>query len=186
MTKQILFIHGAGNQRHPEGSDKLVTYLQEQLGSNYEVQAPDMPDPDHPRYLAWRDQIARELDAPGDEIILIGHSVGGSVLVKALAEGIPGKKPLPGCFLSLHPTGAKMRIGPSKSSHSRRILQPGYRRSGPSSSITAATTRSCPLPILSTGKKNFHRQLSACSRAPSILSSLVCLNLSMTVSTWHL
>ena len=46
MRKQILFIHGAGNQHKPEGSGKLVAYLRQQLGSDYQVLAPDMPDPD--------------------------------------------------------------------------------------------------------------------------------------------
>ena len=67
MGKQILFIHAAGNKRHPLGSGKLIASLQDQLGSDYHILAPDMPDPDHPRYLAWRDHIEQELgklDAP--------------------------------------------------------------------------------------------------------------------------
>jgi hypothetical protein len=57
MAKRVLFIHVAGNKRHPLGSGKLIAYLQEQLGSDYDVSAPDMPDPDHPHhphYEAWR------------------------------------------------------------------------------------------------------------------------------------
>ncbi len=75
MTKPILFIHGAGNQRHPLGSGKLVASLKRELGSDYEVLAPDMPDPDHPRYLAWRDQIEQELDKLDADVLLIGHSL---------------------------------------------------------------------------------------------------------------
>jgi hypothetical protein len=51
MRKPILFIQGAGNKHKPLGSGKLIAYLQEQLGSDYHVLAPDLPDPDHPRYL---------------------------------------------------------------------------------------------------------------------------------------
>ena len=40
MSKQILFIQGAGNKHKPLGSGKLIAYLQEQLGSDYEVLAP--------------------------------------------------------------------------------------------------------------------------------------------------
>jgi uncharacterized protein len=87
MTKHILFIHAAGDKRHPLGSGKLIAYLQDQLGSDYQVLAPDMPNPDHPRYLAWRNQIEQELAALDDDLLLIGHSLGGSILLKYLAEG---------------------------------------------------------------------------------------------------
>lgn len=89
MAKQILFIHGAGNKRRSYGSGKLIAELQEKLGSDYEVVSPDMPDPDSPHYLAWRDQIKQELTILNEDIILIGHSVGGSVLMKLLAEEEP-------------------------------------------------------------------------------------------------
>lgn len=106
MTKRVLFIHAAGNKRHPAGSGKLIAYLQEQLGSDYEVLAPDMPDPDHPRYLAWRDQIEQELASMEDECILIGHSLGGSLLLKTLAEGIFHKR-IAGLFLVSTPYWGK-------------------------------------------------------------------------------
>jgi pimeloyl-ACP methyl ester carboxylesterase len=92
MAKQIFFIHGAGNQHHPDGSGKLVASLKRELGSDYEVLAPDMPDPDHPAYKAWRDQIGQELGRLDPDVLLIGHSFGGSVLLKYLAEGT-GKCP---------------------------------------------------------------------------------------------
>src|SRR5437764_13334174 len=57
MRKHILFIQGTGNKHKPLGSGKLIAYLQDQLGSDDEVLATDMPDPDHPRYLPWSDQI---------------------------------------------------------------------------------------------------------------------------------
>src|SRR5216683_8158986 len=85
MRKQILFIHGAGNQHKPLGSGKLIASLQEQLGSDYQILAPDMPDPDHPGYKAWRDQIEQELGKLDADVLLIGHSFGGSVLLKYLA-----------------------------------------------------------------------------------------------------
>jgi hypothetical protein len=61
MAKRVLFIHAAGKKSHPLGSGKLIASLKAQLGSDYEVLAPDMPDPDHPGYKAWRDQIEQEL-----------------------------------------------------------------------------------------------------------------------------
>lgn len=98
MSRQILFIQGAGNKYKPFGSGKLIAYLQKQLGSDYEVLAPDMPDPEHPRYLAWRDQIEQELGKLDADALLIGHSLGGSMLLKYLAEGTY-QRPIVGLFL---------------------------------------------------------------------------------------
>ena len=106
MRKPILFIQGAGNKHKPLGSGKLIASLQEQLGSDYHVLAPDMPDPDHPRYLAWRNQIAQELDKLDADVLLIGHSLGGSMLLKYLAEG-PYQKPIAGMFLVAVPDFGK-------------------------------------------------------------------------------
>ena len=106
MRKQILLIQGAGNQHNPLGSGKLVASLRQQLGSDYHVLAPDMPDPDHPRYLAWRDQIEQELGKLAADVLLIGHSLGGSLLLKYLAEGTY-QKPIAGMFLVAVPYWGK-------------------------------------------------------------------------------
>src|SRR5437763_11517282 len=98
MSKPILFIQGAGNKHKPLGSGKLIAYLQEHLGSDYHVLAPDMPDPDHPRYLAWRDQIEQELGKLDADALLIGHSLGGLMLLKYLSEGTYQKQ-IAGQFL---------------------------------------------------------------------------------------
>jgi len=98
MRKQVLFIQGAGNKHKPFGSGKLIAYLQKQLGSDYKVLAPDMPDPDHPRFLAWRDQIEQERGKLDADALLIGHSLGGSMLLKYLAEGTD-PRPIVGLFL---------------------------------------------------------------------------------------
>jgi predicted alpha/beta hydrolase family esterase len=83
----ILAIHAAGDPRHPEGSGQLFDWLGRELGSDYRVLAPTMPKPDEPHYRPWRDRIEQELGAVQDSVILFGHSFGGSVLVKYLAEG---------------------------------------------------------------------------------------------------
>lgn len=84
--------------RHPEGSGVLADYLTEQLGGGYRVIAPEMPNADHPRYRPWRDAIERELAALDDSVILVGHSFGGSVLLKYLAQG-SYRKPIGAVFL---------------------------------------------------------------------------------------
>jgi predicted alpha/beta hydrolase family esterase len=96
----VFFVHAAGDPRHPEGSGRLIDYLGRELGSDYRVLAPTMPDPDHPRYSPWRNRIGDDLatlDGSGD-VILVGHSFGGSVLLKYLSEGAY-QEPIRGLFL---------------------------------------------------------------------------------------
>ncbi|HKN42456.1 MAG TPA: alpha/beta fold hydrolase [Propionibacteriaceae bacterium] len=97
-TQPVLFIQGAGSMHDPEGSGRLAAYLAGQLSTGYGVISPEMPDADHPRYQPWRDRIAQELEAIDEEVIFVGHSFGGSVLLKYLAEG-SYQKPVRGLFL---------------------------------------------------------------------------------------
>jgi len=97
-TQPVLFIQGAGMMHDPEGSGRLAAYLARELSADHRVIAPEMPDADNPHYQPWRDRIEQELQAIDEEVILIGHSLGGSVLLKYLAEG-SYRKPVPGLFL---------------------------------------------------------------------------------------
>jgi predicted alpha/beta hydrolase family esterase len=99
MAKQsVYFVHGAGDPRQPLGSGHLSDYLQQELGDAYELIAPTMPQPDEPHYEPWRDRIAADLARIADEPTLVGHSFGGSVLLKSLAEGVY-QAPINGLFL---------------------------------------------------------------------------------------
>jgi uncharacterized glyoxalase superfamily protein PhnB/predicted alpha/beta hydrolase family esterase len=84
--KQVLFIHSGGSQGHHEGSSDLVAYLRHMLGADYQVLCPPMPDPDNPEYLQWKVQLRTELAGVEDGVIVVGHSLGGSVLLKYLSE----------------------------------------------------------------------------------------------------
>jgi hypothetical protein len=97
-TQPVLFIQGAGGMHQPEGSGRLAAYLARELGTGYRVIAPEMPDADNPRYQPWRDRIERELEAINEAVILVGHSFGGSVLLKYLAQG-SYQRPIRGLFL---------------------------------------------------------------------------------------
>ena len=98
-TQPVLFIQGAGNMHEPEGSGRLAAYLGRELGTDYRVLAPEMPNADYPDYRSWRDRIEQQLGAiDGEQVTLIGHSFGGSVLLKYLAEG-SYRKPVRGLFL---------------------------------------------------------------------------------------
>jgi uncharacterized protein len=97
MSKRVLFIHGGGEGAYEEDR-KLAASLQDTLGTAYDVRAPKMPDEDRPVYEAWKERIAKELDALEGEVILVGHSLGGSILLKCLSEE-GAEKPVAGLFL---------------------------------------------------------------------------------------
>jgi predicted alpha/beta hydrolase family esterase len=85
MQKVVLFIRGAGEGAY-EADALLAGSLQKELGPAYHVRYPGMPLEDDEGYLAWKAQIAAELAGLEDEVILVGHSVGGSILLKFLTE----------------------------------------------------------------------------------------------------
>jgi len=61
-----------------------------------------MPEPEHPAYGTWKKKLGHQLDLIDDEVVLIGHSLGGSVLVKYFSE-IPYQKPIAGLFIIASP-----------------------------------------------------------------------------------
>jgi uncharacterized protein len=103
----VLFIHGAGRKQDPEGSGGLIAHLDAALGSGYEVRAPDMPDPDAPRYEAWGGRIDEEVAALDGGALLVGHSLGASMLLKCLAGRPASHRPVAGLFLVSTPYWGK-------------------------------------------------------------------------------
>lgn len=102
MKKDIFFIHSAGPQGPHVGSDGLVESLKKSLGSEYVLHHPIMPDPENPRYLPWKMALQGALPVGGNKVVLIGHSLGGSVIVKYLSEGMV-QVPVAGLFLVAAP-----------------------------------------------------------------------------------
>jgi predicted alpha/beta hydrolase family esterase len=90
MTRQILFLQGGGKGVHDAWDDKLVDSLGRELGDAFEIRYPRMPDEDDPSYARWGPAIRREIAALGDRAIVVGHSVGGTLLIRSLAEQPPG------------------------------------------------------------------------------------------------
>ncbi|ALC81255.1 MULTISPECIES: alpha/beta hydrolase [Bacillus] len=86
MKKQVIFIHSAGEQGALQGSSRLAEYLHDELDEWYRLLLPKMPFPENPKYELWREKLDQELSALDGEVILIGHSLGGSVLIKYLSE----------------------------------------------------------------------------------------------------
>jgi uncharacterized protein len=86
MKAQILFMQGAGEGAHEEDK-KLVSYLQMQVGTEYNVHYPEMPGENEADYQLLRNKIDEELEKLDGKVILVGHSVGGNVLMKYITEG---------------------------------------------------------------------------------------------------
>jgi pimeloyl-ACP methyl ester carboxylesterase len=93
MTKSrpVLFIQGAGAGAHDHWDDKLSGTLSRSLGDGYEVRYPRMPDEADPSYAGWSVAIRREMAVLEDGVV-VGHSVGGTILIHALAERPPERK----------------------------------------------------------------------------------------------
>jgi predicted alpha/beta hydrolase family esterase len=93
MTVDVLFIQGAGESTHDSWDNKLVASLERELGPNYRVRYPRMPDEADPKYATWKNALVDELASLGDGAILVGHSVGGTILLHVLAEDPPAWTP---------------------------------------------------------------------------------------------
>lgn len=106
MKPEILFIHSAGPQGQYEGSDFLISYIRKALGRNYSIHSPIMPHTENPHYEEWKEKLKTEFNSLGDELILIGHSLGGSVLLKYLSESSQSKH-MHGLFLVAAPYWGK-------------------------------------------------------------------------------
>lgn len=102
MTKQILFIQGGGEGVHDHWDNKLVASLADKLGPLYEISYPRMPSEGDPSYAAWKAAIAKAIAGLSENPILVGHSVGATILVNALAEGSL-RKDFAGIFLIATP-----------------------------------------------------------------------------------
>jgi predicted alpha/beta hydrolase family esterase len=92
MTKQVLFIQGAGDGTHDAWDNKLVASLEAGLGPHYTVRYPRMPNEGDPNYPTWKAELYEQFDALDEGAILVGHSVGGAFLIHALAEHQPKRK----------------------------------------------------------------------------------------------
>jgi predicted alpha/beta hydrolase family esterase len=94
--KQVLFIQGGGEGGY-EADAALAESLQAELGAAYHVRYPQMPEEDAPDF-GWGQQIDKEIAAIRGEVILVGHSLGASMLLKHLSEKAVNH-PIAGLFL---------------------------------------------------------------------------------------
>jgi predicted alpha/beta hydrolase family esterase len=109
--KQIVVIHGGDTfdnrkdyQAHLKSLKPTKDYfkanfdwkysLGKELGDDYEIFNPRMPNSNDAEYLEWETWFEKLISLLEDEIILVGHSLGGSFLVKYLATNKIDFKPL--------------------------------------------------------------------------------------------
>ncbi len=103
MPKQVLIIHGGTsfktyldylsylktaelNLESLRPKDDWKRILPKVLGKKYDVLVPRMPNRTYARYREWKIWFERISKMVQDEIILVGHSLGGLFLVKYLSE----------------------------------------------------------------------------------------------------
>src|SRR5699024_10467182 len=85
VRKLIIFIQGGGEGGY-EADAKLVDSLQAALGKTYEVRYPQIPSNENLPDFGWPLQIGKVISATKNETILVGHSLGASMLLKYLTE----------------------------------------------------------------------------------------------------
>ena len=102
MTRQVLFVQGGGEGTHDGWDNKLVASLINALGPGYFVRYPRMPNEAAPNYASWKAALEAEFASLEPGAILVGHSIGGTILINVLAEGASPRSPR-GLFLLAAP-----------------------------------------------------------------------------------
>lgn len=87
MSKQVLFIQGGGDNGYTADAP-LAASLQEALGSEYQVHYPQVQADEAIMEVAsqWLSQIGKQIATAQDGLILAGHSLGASMLLKYFSE----------------------------------------------------------------------------------------------------
>ena len=98
----VLLVQGGGKGAHDEDA-ALAASLERALGADYEVHFPRMPDEANPNVKSWKRQISAELSRLPGKVLLVGHSVGGAMLLKYLSEE-DVRAPIAGLFLLAAPS----------------------------------------------------------------------------------
>lgn len=107
--QQILLIHGGNAHKNYESylenlknstprlewilsQRSWKNELQDQLGEQYEVFIPQMPNKQNAQYQEWKILFEKIVNLLDEDFIVIGHSLGGIFLVKYLSENSINKR----------------------------------------------------------------------------------------------
>lgn len=122
MKKQVVIIHGGdthGNyeeyleflknykvsfERHALRQEDFQMNLQKDLGEEYQVIRPEMPNKRDAKYLEWKIWFEKMFQFMDDEVVLVGSSMGALFLAKYLSENTFPKK-IKALFLIAAPSG---------------------------------------------------------------------------------
>ncbi len=96
----ILFIQGGGEGAY-EADKHLALYLDDSLEKTYDINYPKMPNENDPDYHLWKVKFDQELKKIESKVILMGHSVGGYLLLKYLSKEKIDKNILGIFFISI-------------------------------------------------------------------------------------
>jgi predicted alpha/beta hydrolase family esterase len=84
----VLFVQGGGAGTYEEWDARLVASLRQELSDDYAVRYPRMPKEGDPSLATWGITLEREVSILGEGAILVGHSVGGAILIHTLASRV--------------------------------------------------------------------------------------------------
>ena len=82
----VLFVQGAGEGVHADWDRELVESLRRELGPQYDVRYPRMPNEADPQLRTWRPVLERELATLRAGGVVVGHSVGGTLVLDVLGD----------------------------------------------------------------------------------------------------
>jgi predicted alpha/beta hydrolase family esterase len=102
MKTHVLLVQGGGKGVHDQWDNKLFESLERELGPDYAVRYPRMPHEADPKYASWKAALKRQFARLEDGAILIGHSIGATILIRTLADD-PPKLTVGGVFLMAAP-----------------------------------------------------------------------------------
>ncbi|HEU4571715.1 MAG TPA: alpha/beta fold hydrolase [Candidatus Limnocylindrales bacterium] len=85
----MLFIQGGGANVHDEWDEALVASLRAALGDGFDVRYPRMPAEHDPSAATWVPAIRDEVAALDEGAAVVGHSVGGTLLMHTLVQAAP-------------------------------------------------------------------------------------------------
>ena len=81
QTQKVLLVHGYGVSADKQWFPWMKSELER---AGFEVMAPSLSDPKHPKFETWMDELAPYVDQLGPQDIIVAHSLGGKAAIHAL------------------------------------------------------------------------------------------------------
>lgn len=85
MIQKVLFIQGGGENGY-KADEALVNSLKRKLGKSYQVDYPRLRSDENLPDFGWLEDIRNNISGIDGNLILVGHSLGASMILKYLSE----------------------------------------------------------------------------------------------------